>query len=79
MERFPPTSAVTDLPITLEPLMWVSFPDVIVTASEPTRVVPVCVVSFVLFFCFAALALASKPSIPPPATLILAPTDQPLL
>ncbi len=64
MERFPPTSAVTDLPITLEPLMWVSFPDVIVTASEPTRVVPVCVVSFVLFFCFAALALASKPNLP---------------
>ena len=79
IERFPPTSAVTDLPITLEPLIWVSFPDVIVTASEPTTVVPVCVVTFVLLFCFAALALASKPSIPPPATLILAPTDQPLL
>ena len=75
IERFPPMSAVIDLPITLEPLIWVSFPDVIVTASEPTTVVPVCVVTFVLPFCFAALALASKPSIPPPATLILAPTD----
>ncbi len=32
-----------------------------------------------LLFSFAALALASKPSIPPPVTLILAPTDQPLL
>jgi hypothetical protein len=79
IERFPPTSAVTNLRITLEPLIWVSFPDVIVTASEPTTVVPVCVITFVLLFCFAALALASKPSIPPPATLILAPTDQPLL
>ena len=77
IERFPPTPAVTDLPITLEPLIWVSFPDVIATASEPTTVVPVCVVTFVLLFCFAAFALASKPSIPPPATLILAPTDQP--
>lgn len=49
------------------------------TPFEPTTVVPVCVVTFVLLFCFAAFALASKPSIPPPATLILAPTDQPLL
>ncbi len=79
IERFPPTSAVTDLPITLEPLIWVSFPDVIVTASKPTTVVPVCIVTLVLLFSFAALALASKPSIPPPVTLILAPTDQPLL
>ena len=33
----------------------------------------------ILPFSFTALALASKSSIPPPVTLILAPTDQPLL
>jgi hypothetical protein len=31
----------------MEPLIWLSVPEVIATASEPTTVAPVCVVTFV--------------------------------
>lgn len=67
MCRFPPMSAFTVFPPTWEPVIFISFPDCMVSVSDAVTVVPTWVVVSVVPSSFSFKKLASTPLTAPTA------------